>query len=41
VDVDLLRRVEFLGAAASVDADFSAAFEPGRRLLQGRVAQLG
>ena len=40
-DVALLRRVEFLGSAASVDADFSAAFEPGRRLLQGRVEQLG
>jgi ribosomal protein S18 acetylase RimI-like enzyme len=41
VDVDLLRRVEFLGTAASVDAQFYAAVEPGRRLLQGRLAQLG
>jgi hypothetical protein len=40
-DAALLRRVEFLGSAAGVDADFSAALEPGRRMLQARVEQLG
>jgi ribosomal protein S18 acetylase RimI-like enzyme len=39
-DVHLVRRVEFLGSAASVDADLSAALEPGRRMIQGRAEQL-
>jgi GNAT superfamily N-acetyltransferase len=38
-DVELLRRVEFLGSTASGDADFSAAFEPGRRVFQGPASR--
>jgi ribosomal protein S18 acetylase RimI-like enzyme len=33
-DVELVRRVQAIGRAVSVDADFSAALEPGRRVLQ-------
>jgi hypothetical protein len=34
-DLGLLRRVDAIGRAASGNADFSAALEPGRLALQG------
>jgi hypothetical protein len=33
-DVELTRRVEAIGRAVSADADFTAALEPGRRVLR-------
>jgi hypothetical protein len=35
--VDLLRRVQAIGRAVSVDADVSAAFESGRQAVQGHA----